>query len=215
MSDVTCDVVRECAADFALGAVTGRERADLLAHLDRCQSCQALVGEYAGVADSLLDLVPEADPPGELAPPVLAALRPAPRRGWRHRVVALAAAAIVAISTATGVTWALVAGGSGGRAQHAALHSAPMVGSGGLTVGRVVTTDERDPTLSVSIDYWLPEGEYQLGARNAAGASAPIGTLNIADGRGTWTGSASAVEHPVAVTLTNTSGAVVCEGRLA
>lgn len=214
MSDVTCDVVRECAADFALGALTGRERADLLAHLDHCASCQALVGEYAGVADSLLDLVPEADPPGELATPVLAALRPAPRRRWRHRVAALAAAAIVAISAATGVTWALVSGGAG-SARHAALHSAPMVGSGGLTVGRVVTTEGRDPTLSVSIDYWLPEGEYQLAARNAAGDSAAIGTLDVADGRGTWTGSASSVEHPVAVTLTDTSGAVVCGGRLA
>jgi hypothetical protein len=214
MSEVTCDVVRECAADFALGALTGRERADLLAHLDHCSSCQTLVGEYAGVADSLLDLVPEADPPGELAAPVLAALRPAPRRRWRHRVAAVAAAAIVAISAATGVTWALVSGGTG-SARHAALHSAPMVGSGGLTVGRVVTTDGRDPTLSVSIDYWLPEGEYQLAARNAAGDSAAIGTLDVADGRGTWTGSAPAVEHPVAVTLTDSSGAVVCEGRLA
>jgi hypothetical protein len=213
MRNVTCDIVRECAADFALGVLTGRERAEVLAHLDHCPSCQTLVGEYAGVADALLDLVPEADPPRELAPPVLAMLRPAPRRQWRHRVAALAAAAI---STASGVTWAIVSrGGSGSSARQAALHSAPMVGSGGLTVGRVVTTEGRDPMLSVSIDYWLPEGEYRLAAQNRTGHSATIGTLDVAGGRGAWTGSASALEHPVSVTLTDASGAAVCRGRLA
>jgi hypothetical protein len=89
-----------------------------------------------------------------------------------------------------------------------------MIGSGGLTVGGVVTTEGRDPMLSVSIDYWLPDGEYQLAAQNRTGDSATIGTLDVADGRGAWTGSASAVEHPVAVTLTDASGAVVCRGRL-
>jgi len=215
MSDATCDVVRECAADFALGALTGRERGELLAHLDHCPSCQSLVGEYAGVADALLDLVPEADPPGELAPPVLATLRPAPLRRWRRRVVGLAAAAIVAISTATGVTWALVAGGGGGSGQHEALHSAAMVGSGGLTVGRVVSTGDQPSKLAVSVDYWVADGSYQLKALDRKGTSVQVGTLQVSGGRGTWTGRVSAGEHAVAVTLVDQSGTVVCRGRLA
>jgi predicted anti-sigma-YlaC factor YlaD len=215
MSDVTCDVVRESAADFALGALTGRERADLLAHLDHCPSCQTLVGEYAGVADALLDLVPEADPPSELAPPVLATMRPEPIRRWRRRVVALAAAAIVAISTATGVTWALVGDGGSGNGQHAALHSAAMVGSGGLTVGRVVSTSDQPPKLAVSVDYWVADGSYQLTALDRKGTSVPVGTLQVSGGRGAWTGRAGAVDHPVAVTLVDQSGSVVCRGRVA
>jgi hypothetical protein len=212
MSAVTCDRVRDRAPDFALGAVTGEDRATVLAHLDGCPSCRALVGEYAVVADALLDLVPEAEPAGDLAAPVLAALRPAPRRG-RRRLATLAAAALVAISAATGVTWTLVSGGATSSGQHAALRSAPMVGANNLTVGRVVTTDDREPTLAVSVDYWLPDGEYRLAARNRAGEAAAIGTL-VAGGRGTWTGSASAVKRPVAVTLADRSGAIVCEGRL-
>ena len=214
MSGATCDVVRESAADFALGALTGRERADLLTHLDRCPSCQALVGEYAGVADALLDLVPEAEPPSALAPPVLATMRPAPRR-WHRRVAALAAAAIVAISTATGVTWALVAGGGSGSGQHAALHSAAMVGSGGLTVGRVVSTGDEHPKLAVSVDYWVADGSYQLKALDGNGGSVPVGTLQVADGRGTWTGRVASGDHPVAVALVDQSGDVVCRGRVA
>ena len=214
MSDATCDVVRECAPDFALGALTGRERADILAHLDRCSSCQTVVGEYASVADALLDLVPEADPPSALAPPVLATLRPALSGRWRRRVAALASAAIVALSTATGVTWALVAGGSSGSGEHAALHSAAMVGSGGLTVGRVVSTGDEPPKLAVSVDYWVADGSYQLTAQDGKGVSVPVGTLDVSGGRGTWTGRA-AVDHPVGVALVDQSGGVVCRGRLA
>ena len=217
MSTTSCDTVRESAPDFALGALTGRERAEMVAHLDDCPACRTLVGEYASVADSLLELIPEAEPTPELAPPVLAAMRPSPRPRWRQRVIALAAAAIIAICAATGLTVAGVSGGSGGNSSSAApaLRSAPMVGSGNLTVGRVVTTNDRPPTLAVSVDYWLADGSYQLAARNRAGAAASVGALEVTNGRGTWTGRAAALSHPVAVELVDKSGNVVCRGRLA
>jgi predicted anti-sigma-YlaC factor YlaD len=216
MSAPSCDTVRESAPNFALGALTGRERAEVIAHLDDCVACQALVGEYASVADALIELIPEAEPPAELAPPVLAAMRPARRVRWRRRVAALAAAAIVAIGAATGITLAVVSqAGDGGPTASPALRSAPMIGSGNLTVGRVVTTNDRPPTVSVSVDYWVPDGSYQLAARDRAGAATPLGTLQVTGGRGTWTGRTPGVDHPVAVSLLDQSGTVVCEGRLA
>jgi predicted anti-sigma-YlaC factor YlaD len=221
MSATSCDLVRQSAPDFALGALTGRERADIVAHLDNCPSCQTVVGEYAIVADSLLELVPEADPAGDVGAPVLAAMRPAarqPRRPrWRHRVATLAAAAIAAIGLATGITVAVVSQGGDGSTPRASsvLRSAPMVGSGNVTVGRVVTTNDRLPTVAVSVDYWLPDGSYQVAARDRAGAATPVGTLDVTNGRGTWTGSTAAADHPVAITLVDESGTVVCEGQLA
>lgn len=217
MSTPSCTSVRERAPDLALGALTGPERAEVVAHLDGCPSCQALVGEYASVADSLLDLVPETQPPTELAAPVLAAMQPTRHRRRRHRVVALAAAAIIAICAATGLTVALVSGGGGGNSSSAApaLRSAPMIGSGNLTVGRVVTTNGRPPKLAVSVDYWVSDGRYVLAARNRAGETAPVGTLKVTNGRGTWTGSTPAVSHPVTVSLVDQSGVTVCEGRFA
>jgi predicted anti-sigma-YlaC factor YlaD len=212
----SCDLVRESAPDFALGALAGRERAEVLAHLDHCPACQALVGEYASVADALLELIPEAEPAADIAPPVLAAMRPARRPPWRRRVAALAAAAIVAITAGTGLTVAVVSQRDSGGSSSAtpALRSAPMLGAGDLTVGRVVTTNDRPPTLSVSVDYWVPDGSYQVAARDPRGESAPVGAIQVTGGRGTWTGSASAVDHPVAVMLLDQSGGVVCEGRL-
>ena len=218
MSTSSCAGVRERAPDLALGTLTGPERADVVAHLDGCSSCQALVGEYASVADALLDLVPEADPATELASPVLAAMQPARHRRRRHRVAALVAAATLALTAGTGITVALVArdqSGGGSTATTSALRSAPMVGAGDVTVGRVVSTGDRPLKLAVSVDYWVPDGHYQLAARNRAGEADPVGTLDVTNGRGTWTGSTPAVPHPVTVSLVDKSGVTVCEGRLA
>lgn len=217
MSTQSCTSVRERAPDLALGALTGPERAEVVAHLDGCPSCQALVGEYASVADALLDLVPEAQPATELATPILATMQPARHRRRRHRVVALAAAAIIAICAATGVTAALVSGGGSGNSSSAApaLRSAPMIGSGNLTVGRVVSTGDRPPKLAVSVDYWVPDGHYQVAAFAGNGEAEPVGVLQVSGGRGAWTGRATAVGHPVAVELVDDSGNVVCRGRLA
>jgi predicted anti-sigma-YlaC factor YlaD len=216
MSTPGCATVRERAPDFALGALTGPERAEVVAHLDGCPSCQALVGEYASVADALLELVPEAEPATGLAPPVLKAMRPPRLRRRRHRIAAMVAAATLALTAGTGLTVALVArDGSDGSTAASALRSAPMVGTGDVTVGRVAFTGDRHPKLAVSVDYWVADGSYQVATRDRAGGSAPVGTVQVTKGRGTWTGSASAVDHPVAVILLDQSGQVVCESRLA
>jgi hypothetical protein len=218
MSTPICAGVRERAPDLALGALTGPERAEVVAHLDGCPSCQALVGEYASVADALLDLVPEAEPAAELASPVLAAMQPVRHRRRRHRVAALVAAAALALAAGTGLTVALVARdgtGGGSTATTSALGSAPMVGAGGVTVGRVVSTGDRPPKLAVSVDYWVPDGHYELAAIDGNGESEPVGVLDVSGGRGAWTGRATALGHPVAVELVDQAGNVVCRGQLA
>jgi predicted anti-sigma-YlaC factor YlaD len=218
MSTSSCAGVRERAPDLALGALTGPERAEVVAHLDGCPSCQALVGEYASVADALLDLVPEAEPASELAAPVLAAMQPARHRRRRHRVAALVAAATLALTAGTDLTLAFVArDGSerGSTATTSALRSAPMVGSGDVTVGRVVSTGDRPLKLAVSVDYWVPDGHYRLAALDGNGDAKPVGVLEVSGGRGTWSGRATPVEHPVAVQLVDQAGNVVCRGQLA
>jgi predicted anti-sigma-YlaC factor YlaD len=217
MSTSSCAGVRERAPDLALGALTGPERAEVVAHLDGCPSCQALVGEYASVADALLDLVPEAQPASELAAPVLAAMQPAHRRR-RHRVATLVAAATLALTAGTGLTVALVArdgSGSGSTATTSALRSAPMVGAGDVTVGRVVSTGDRPLKLAVSVDYWVPDGHYRLAALDGDGDAKPVGVLEVSGGRGTWSGRATRADRPVAVQLLDQAGNVVCRGQLA
>ena len=63
MDDMSCDQFAEVAAEFALGVLTGRERAAALAHLNGCESCREQVRELTMVGDELLALLPPAEPP--------------------------------------------------------------------------------------------------------------------------------------------------------
>jgi len=96
----TCRIVRELAPDFVLGALSGSERADVLTHLATCVDCRRYVDEMAQVADALLVLAPEAEPPAGFESRVLARVQPRRRRTTVRWIAAVAAAAVLA-ATAT------------------------------------------------------------------------------------------------------------------
>jgi hypothetical protein len=65
MSDAAMDCagLAEVAAELALGVLTGRERAQAIAHLDRCDGCREDVRQLMATGDGLLTLLPESEPP--------------------------------------------------------------------------------------------------------------------------------------------------------
>jgi hypothetical protein len=65
MSDAAMDCagLAEVAAELALGVLTGRERAQAVAHLDRCDGCREDVRQLMATSDGLLTLLPESEPP--------------------------------------------------------------------------------------------------------------------------------------------------------
>ena len=73
-ADMTCETVREIAPDVALGLLTGEERAEALAHLERCDRCRAEVASLAVVADEVLLAGPRVAPPAGFADRVVAAV---------------------------------------------------------------------------------------------------------------------------------------------
>jgi hypothetical protein len=91
----TCAQVRDVAAELALGALTGRERASALAHLDRCRACREDVRRLTVVGGLLLELIPPARPPAGFETRVLQrraetltaenAFPPRPRRAARRK----------------------------------------------------------------------------------------------------------------------------------
>ncbi|WP_234315243.1 hypothetical protein [Streptomyces globisporus] len=58
-----CERLREEGAELALGILPARERAEAVAHLDRCPDCRAYVERLTAVGDGLLGLLPGAEPP--------------------------------------------------------------------------------------------------------------------------------------------------------
>ena len=69
MSDDVARLGPECGryaeeiAELALGISTGRQRAQVLAHLEACPRCHAEMEQLSLAADSLLEVVPGVEPP--------------------------------------------------------------------------------------------------------------------------------------------------------
>jgi hypothetical protein len=99
---MSCEHTQQLAAELALGIADGADRARALRHLAGCAECRRAVEELSEVADELLALAPEREPPMGFESRVLARLRPppssAPRRAprWRRALVVLAPAAVAA-----------------------------------------------------------------------------------------------------------------------
>ena len=72
--DMGCDPFADVAAELALGVLTGRERADALAHLDRCPACRETVRQLTMTGEQLLELLPPVEPPAGFESRVLARL---------------------------------------------------------------------------------------------------------------------------------------------
>ncbi|MEU1226129.1 zf-HC2 domain-containing protein [Streptomyces sp. NPDC005828] len=128
-----CERLREEGAELALGVLPARERAEAVAHLDRCPDCRAYVERLTAVGDGLLGLLPGAEPPVGFESRVVRAMTPAPeapalapeaptvrpaapRRVRRHRF------RIAAAGVATAVAF-----GFGGWAVGTVVESAPQV----------------------------------------------------------------------------------------
>ncbi len=58
-----CAKLREVGAELALGVLPGRERAEAVAHLDRCAECREFVEQLCLVGDRLIGLLPDTEPP--------------------------------------------------------------------------------------------------------------------------------------------------------
>jgi len=88
LGEMTCGELTDVAAELALGVLTGRERAEALAHLDACVACLETVVRLMTVAGELPALLPGRDPPSGFEAAVIAQLGLAagprrPRRGGR------------------------------------------------------------------------------------------------------------------------------------
>jgi len=214
MTSPGCATARELAPDLALGLLDGSERAGVLSHIHDCPSCQALVAELSGVADLLGSLGPEAEPPPDFGARVLLATEWRARRVRRRWVATVAAVAAVAVIGAVALVRVIDADRGPTAAAAPELLSSPMRGAGGLRVGRAVSSTGSPASLAVTVDYAVPDGDYQLEIRPAGAASAPITTMTIADGHGEWNGRVGLVQTGTEIELVDADGVVVCRATL-
>jgi hypothetical protein len=104
---ISCRQFDDAVDQLAVGALVEPERTALLSHAAACPGCEARLNELSGLADRLLLLVPEVEPPAGFEAGVLARMGHIPssedrgtapvRAGHRWRWVTSAAAVVAAV----------------------------------------------------------------------------------------------------------------------
>ena len=63
LNEMSCDDLADMAAELALGVLTGRARAQAIAHLEGCGACRDHIRRLAITTEELLALLPSSEPP--------------------------------------------------------------------------------------------------------------------------------------------------------
>jgi len=180
---VDCAELREVSVELALGDLSGSERADAVSHLSSCPMCGQLVGDLTRVAEDLLLLAPELEPPPGFESRVLSRLEEQRRpRRVRFRALVAAAAAVVMLGVGGGLVVQSVNDRDEGPAP---VRTALAISASGRSTCRVVVHGGRPASLVVSLDG--PAGsnrEYVVEAQPAKGSAVPVGRFALADGHG-------------------------------
>lgn len=103
-AEVDCHDVRGLTAELALGIADGEDRARVLAHVADCSDCREELEELTGLADELVVLAPEHEPPVGFELRTIRRLQPdRERRRLRLRVPILVfVTAVLAATVAAG-----------------------------------------------------------------------------------------------------------------
>ena len=215
VSAMSCAQVRELAPELALGILSGAERAEVVLHVNGCARCQAYVAELTEAADAIPQLAPEAEPPAGFEARVLQRLDAGERRPRRRWIAAVAAVAAAAIIVSVTVVRVIESNDNQVTNQVASAPVAVAMEGGVVPVpaGWAFVNDHHG--VAVSVNYGIPSGRYAVQVTPARGASTSIGTMQVVDGRGTWTGrSADALRAGARVALVDASGVEACHGTV-
>ena len=217
---MSASVPPECAPflddlpELALGILTGRARAETLAHVDSCPACATELERLSRAADALLEAVPSVDPPVGFEVRVHGRLGlHAPRRVRRRRVTLAWSGAIVGALGAfmAGLFLAPDRAGSPTVANVAAVRSAEITASS-KTIGVAVAYAGPPAWLTMSVDGLKTRGEVACWGRTKSGKTIELGQFWLASGSGIWSMRLpTAPANLVDAYLTAPSGTVVGE----
>lgn len=215
-ADDRCHEVRELAAELALGIADGEDRARVLEHLAGCPECRREVESFSAVADQLLTLAPEQEPPLGFELRVLRSLEP-PRPKRRRIALRLALAAAAALAAA-GITAGALLYGFRDERRLADHYRATLDQAQGSYFGAVRLHDAAGEPAGVVFTYrgspsWLTitvASEHRDAVRAAElvdtnGERFPLASFRLVDG--VWGGPLPVgLESAVAVHLVGEDG---------
>jgi len=187
-TDADCHEVRGLTAEVALGVADGEDRARVLDHVVDCSECRHELEDLTALADDLVVLAPEHEPPLGFELRTVRGLQPKRRRRRRWRVPAVAfAAAALAATTATASVLFLVrddrrlAGeyrATLSEANGTAFRAVPLRNTAGGKAGTAFVYEGAPSWMLVTVDSSSPASQAELVTRDGRTVSLPAFTLS-------------------------------------
>jgi hypothetical protein len=213
MAELTCQQCQDLAAELALDVLPCHERADALAHLQSCPTCQDTVSALTVTADRLVELLPEAQPPAGFEQRVISALTPQAPRTRRWWIPA--AAGLVALALAAG-GWILGHSNSPGapaeintQVGERTVMYAPLT-TAQHEIGHAYVYPGTPSWIYLSLDGGTASNTVHCDVVRRDGSTVRIGTFPVTHGRGAWGGPVPIDRNTVATArLTDGHGATV------
>jgi hypothetical protein len=187
-ADADCHEFRGLTAEVALGVADGEDRARVLDHVVDCSECRQELEDLTALADDLVVLAPEHEPPLGFELRTVRGLQPKRRRRRRWRIPAVAfAAAALAATTATASVLFLVrddrrlAGeyrATLSEANGTAFRAVPLRDTAGGKAGTAFVYEGAPSWMLVTVDSSSPASQAELVTRDGRTVSLPAFTLS-------------------------------------
>jgi anti-sigma factor RsiW len=197
MSDDTGE--RGCAqysdelAELALGALTGRDRARVLSHVESCRRCADELERLSRVVDTVVQAAPEMEPPVGFEVRLfermgVADVDPKPHHRFRaSRFVPLgAAAAVVALGLGLGLTLtSSPAPTTTAQSHHSGAVSAALMDNG-VPVGQFEAYKGAKTWMSMTLVDSPARGTVMCAVTTKDGVTHWVGSFVVRKGYGAW-----------------------------
>lgn len=191
MHDLACITCRDLCPEVALGAAGAEDRARVMAHVERCAGCAALLRSMTDVGDGLAALLPPAVPPPGFEDRVLSVLRESMTPSGRPTLSQRVRSRPLAVVAAVGAAAVLALGGWLVRVETSAPSStavtAALVSRQG-PAGTVVLVAGAHPWISMTVHIGTASASVQCEVQDAGGRLVTLGTFPIVHGYGSWAG---------------------------
>ena len=182
MIELTCDEVRESAAEFALDILPSGVRSAVAAHMLRCPACREEIDEMEKIGWRLVDLVPGTEPPLGFDRRVLARVQPdRPRRRLVRAVITVAAAAAIAVAATIGA-----AGTSRSPHPGRTVLASAVLENGAKPIGEVYVYAGNPPWVSMTVQSVWVKGKVICEIIGMDGKVTNLGSFPVVHGGGSW-----------------------------
>jgi len=218
-----CEMVQDELAELALGILSGRNRSEVLSHVESCSLCGAELERLSVVADALLQLAPEVQPPLGFELRVAERLQAdriqpeattSPRQFGRVAFFATAAAIIAVLGFGLGAAITPGGGNSQGQSAAANLTTAKLT-SHGHVLGDVMISAGSPAWMFMTVDDGSWPGTVTCAVTYAGGRVQTVGVFRLSSGYGAWGAPLSSSAGQVrSARLVASNGTVLASAQL-